>query len=258
MLFDPSLPVEDARVNAHLAVLTFGQTLGVAGRTAQIIASLPYVVANLEGRVSGPEEHRRRSGLGDASFRFAMNIYGAPAMDRKQYAAYRQGTIIGASLTVSAPTGQYDPSRVINIGTNRWLFKPEIGVSRAIGKWTLEGAAGASLFTANNRFFGNSVRTQDPLGSLQVHVVRFLPRKTWLAADWTFYTGGRTQVNGADKPDYQGNTRLGVTFGVVLSPRQAIKISYFEGVVTRVGTDVRSIGISYNLIWLKGTVRRQD
>jgi hypothetical protein len=258
MLFDPSLPVEDSRVNAHLAVLTFGQTLGVAGRTAQIIASLPYVKADLEGNVSGTQEHRYRSGLGDVIVRYAMNICGAPAMDRRQYAAYRQKTIVGASLTVTAPTGQYDLNRVINIGTNRWSFKPEIGVSRAVGKWTLEGVAGVSLFTENNRYLGNSVRTQVPLGSLQFHVVRLLPRKMWLAGDWTIYTGGRTQVNGADNPDYQGNTRAGATFGIVVSPRQAVKISYFEGVWTRYGNDVRSIGISYNFIWLKGTVARHD
>lgn len=252
LLFDPSLPIEDAHVKAGVEQLAFGQTLGVLGRTVQVLVVVPYAAANLDGRFEGDTQHLYRSGLGDAVFRYAMNIYGAPAMGLKEISKYRQKTIVGASITVSAPTGQYDPNRLINIGTNRWAFKPEIGVSRAIGKWTVEGAAGAWLYTTNNQFYGGSVRTQVPLGSLQAHVVRFLPHRAWLAGDFTLYTGGRTQVNGRDNADYQGNTRWGATFGIPIGVRQAIKISYFQGMVTRVGTDIRSIGVSYNIIWMKG------
>ncbi len=251
-LFDPSLPIEDTQVNASAASISFGQTLGVAGRTVQVLAVVPYVVANLTGTVSEADRFSYRSGLGDAVFRYAMNIHGAPAMDLKTYAGYRQKTIIGASITVSAPTGQYDANRVVNIGANRWAFKSELGVSRAAGKWILEGAAGVWLFTPNNRYLGGSQRTQDPMGSLQVHVVRTLPHRMWIAADWTFYTGGRSQINGQDRPDYLGNTRWGATFGIAVTPRQGIKVSYFKGVRTRVGSDIGSLGISYNLIWLKG------
>ena len=196
LLFDPSLPVEDAHVQAGVVQLAFGQTLGVLGRTAQVLAVLPYVVANLDGSFAGAGHHLYRSGLGDAVFRYAMNLHGAPAMHMREFAKYRQKTIVGASITVSAPTGQYDPNLLINLGTNRWAFKPEVGLSRAIGKWTIEGAAGASIYTANSQFYGSSVRTQVPLGSLQIHVVRFLPHRAWLSGDWTLYTGGRTRVAG--------------------------------------------------------------
>ena len=252
LLFDPSLPLEDTQVHANITSISFGQTVGVAGRTAQILAVVPYLVADLGGRALGVQQSPYRSGLGDATFRYAMNITGAPAMNLKQYAGYRQKTIVGASITVTAPTGQYDSNRLINIGASRWAFKPELGVSRAFGKWTVEGAAGTWLFPANNRYYGNSARTQDPLGTLQFHIVRFLPHRIWLAADWTFYTGGRTQINGRDLPNYLGNTRLGATFGIAVTRRQGIKVSYFKGTWTRVGTDIESIGVSYNLIWLKG------
>ncbi|HYI93854.1 MAG TPA: transporter [Bryobacteraceae bacterium] len=250
LLFDPSLPVEDGRVNANIGTFAFGQTLGVAGRTAQVLAVLPYVIADLDGRVSGTQQAIYRSGLADATFRYAMNLYGAPAMHLSEFRAYRQKTIIGASITANAPTGQYDPVRLINVGTNRWAFKPEIGVSHAVGKWTLEGAAGVWLFTKNPKFNGAFRRTQLPLGSLQAHLVRVLTRRTWLALDWTLYTGGRTNVNGRDNSDYLGNQRLGASFGIALTGRQSIKISYFNGVDTRIGSDIRSIGLSYNIIWL--------
>ena len=252
LLFDPSLPVDDASVNANIVTAAFGQTLGVLGRTTQILMIFPYVRANLKGRVAGSQADAYRSGLGDAVFRYSMNLYGAPAMDLKEFAGYRQRTVVGASVTVTAPIGQYDPVRLVNIGTNRWAVKPEIGVSRAVGKWTLEGAAGVWLFTENNQFSGALLRTQDPLGSLQAHVVRVLPLRTWLAGDLSFYTGGRSQVNRQDNSDYLGNSRLGATIGIALGRRQSVKISYFKGAVTRVGGDISSIGVSYNIIWLGG------
>ncbi len=252
LLFDPSLPVEDAHVNASVITLSFGQTLGLMGRTAQVLAVIPYAAADLNGRIAGADQYAYRSGLGDAVFRYAMNIRGAPAMSLRSYSEYRQKTIVGASITVSAPTGQYDPARVINIGANRWAFKPEIGVSHPLGKWILEGALGIWLFTANNRFIGSSVRTQDPMGSFQAHVIRVLPHRTWVAFDGTFYTGARSHIDGRDNSDYQGNARLGATFGLAVSTRQAIKFSFFDGVDTRIGSDIRSFGVSYNLIWMKG------
>ncbi len=253
LLFDPSLPVEDGHVNANIATFSFGQTIGVAGRTVQVLAVVPYVVANLDGRLgAGATQYLYRSGLGDSVFRYAMNIHGAPAMNLKEYAHYRQKTIVGASVTVSAPTGQYDPNKLINLGANRWAIKPELGVSRAVGKWTFEGALGVWLYTSNNRFYGGTVRTQSPLGSLQGHVVRVLPHRTWLALDATYFAGALSQIDGHVKDDRQNNLRLGANFGIALNRRQAIRFSFFTGAVTRIGADIRSIGVSYIFIWQKG------
>lgn len=252
LLVDPGLALEDVRFNALASTLAFGQTLGLAGRTVQLLACVPYVVAEGGSNLDGSQIRTRYSGLGDVTLRYAMNIYGAPAMDLKEFRAYRQKTIVGASITVSAPTGQYDSNRIVNLGLNRWAFKPEIGLSRAVGKYTFEGAAGVWLYKANSRFNGSSVRRQVPLGSLQFHIERSLPRRMWAGVDWTLYTGGRTQIDGKDNADYQGNTRLGATWGWNLHPRHAIKVVYFRNVIARVGSDMRSIGISYNFIWLRG------
>jgi len=89
------------------------------------------------------------------------------------------------------PTGQYDPKRVINIGTNCWAFKPEVAVSRALGRWALEGAFGVWLYTTNSQFYGNSTRTQNPLWSGQAHVVRLIRSRHWFAYDFTYFRGGR-------------------------------------------------------------------
>jgi hypothetical protein len=252
LIVDPGLAPEDVNFKAHTSTLAFGQTLGLAGRTVQLLACVPYVVAEGGSSLDGAQIRTSYSGLGDVTLRYAMNIYGAPAMDLKEFRAYRQKTIVGASITVSAPTGQYDSNRFVNIGLNRWAFKPEIGLSRAVGKYTIEGAAGVWLYKENSRFNGSSVRRQVPLGSLQFHIERTLPRRMWAAVDWTLYTGGRTQIDGTDNADYQGNTRLGATWGWNLHPRHAIKVVYFRNVIARVGSDMRSLGISYNFIWLRG------
>jgi hypothetical protein len=252
LLFDPSLPVEDARVVANLGSISVAQTLGVMGRSAQLLAIVPYVQADLTGLLAGNPAYRFRSGLADSVFRYAMNIYGAPAMHPPEFVRRNLKTIVGASLTVSAPTGQYDPNLLINISANRWAFKPEVGGSRTFGKWVVEGAAGVWIFAANKNFYGGMTRTQNVMGSLQAHVVRVLPHRIWAAFDATYFTGGRSTVNGTEKSDLQANVRLGATVGMVVTPRQALRISFFDGVITRIGSDVTTVGITYTLILVKG------
>jgi hypothetical protein len=252
LLFDPSLPVENAHVEANSPAVAFGETLNVFGRTGQALAVLPYVVADLSGTAAGVQQSRHRSGLADALLRFAVNIHGAPAMHLPEFVKYRPKTIIGASISVTTPTGQYDPNVLINPGANRWAFKPEIGISHSAGKWDFEADFGVWLFSKNSNFYGSTFREQDPLGSVQVHVVRMLPRRIWVAFDGTFYTGGRSYVGETVKADYQGSTRFGATLSIPLSRRQALRFAYFDGVTARIGSDISSISVAYQIIWHNG------
>lgn len=258
LLFDPTVPVENSSVHASVASLGLGMALGLLGRSGQVLAVLPYVVADIAGNVAGTQQSQHRSGLADSTFRFAINIHGAPAMRAEEFARYRARTIIGASLTVTAPTGQYDPNFLINIGTNRWAFKPEFGISRIKHKWEFEGAFGAWLYTSNTAFYRGMVRTQDPLGSIQMHVVRVLPRKTWLAFDGTLYMGGRSFIGKSADSDYKGNTRFGGTFGMAIASRQALRFAFFRGATTRVGPDISSVSITYQLLWQARHNRRDN
>jgi hypothetical protein len=220
-----------------------------------MLAVFPYIFAGLYGRVAGVEGYRYRSGLTDSVFRFAINLHGAPAMSPKEFATYRQKTIVGASFTAYAPLGQYDPNVLANIGSNRWAFKPEVGISRPYRMWVFEAAAGIWLFTKNAEYFRGSVRSQDPLGGIQAHIVRLLPHRTWFAFDATAYTGGRSYLNGKPKADYQGNTRIGFTYGIALSRRQALRFTYFQGATTRVGVDLRSVSVAYQIAFFPGLRR---
>ena len=81
----------------------------------------------------------------------SANLYGAPALTLQDFARYQQDTIVGATLFVTAPSGPVRPDRLINIGTNRWSFKPEVGVSKAIGPWDARGRGGRHLLYRQRR-----------------------------------------------------------------------------------------------------------
>jgi len=130
-----------------------------------------------------------------------INLIGSPALSPKTFAEYKARTAVGASVTVIAPTGQYDPRRLVTLSSNRWAFKPEVGLSKPVGRWTLETAGGAWLFTANNNFFGGSRRDQRPLLSVQGSVSYTLRPRTWVAVNASYYSGGRMIVNGVINAD---------------------------------------------------------
>jgi hypothetical protein len=148
-----------------------------------------------------------------------------------------------------APVGEYNPQKLINIGTNRWAFKPELGIAHPIGRWFLEGYAGVWLFTDNDNFFGGQHREQDPLASFQAHVSYTFRPRLWVAFDATHYSGGRTTLNGVPSDNRQANLRVGLTLSVPAGARQSVKLSWSEGAATRIGGDFTSIGIAWQYAW---------
>ena len=249
LAFDPTLPIDDAQANINVAGIGYVRTLGIAGRSASIGVVAPYVRGNLDGLYLGEYQAVHRSALGDPRVRFAINLHGAPAMTAEEFAAYRQKTNVGASLLVVAPLGQYHPAKLINVGTNRWSFKPEIGVSHALGRWTLEGYAGAWLFTDNRDFRNGNVRAQAPIGSFQFHAIYTIRPRLWVAFDANYFTGGRTSINGVDNFDLQRNSRAGLTLALPLNRQQSIKLTYSRGARTTIGADFESFGLSYQYVW---------
>jgi hypothetical protein len=126
---DPTLPIQDFKARYHAGVLSYYRAFSFLGRSANVTGSLPYVIGNFQAIVAGAENQVYRSGLADARVRFSVNLKGGPAMALNEYLNWHEKTVLGASLTVVAPTGQYDPARVINSSIHRWAFKPELGMS---------------------------------------------------------------------------------------------------------------------------------
>jgi hypothetical protein len=248
--FDPSLPIEEGNSRLNRISASYFRSIDFLGRSGNITVVAPYLSGNLEGKLAGEFTAVRRSGIADPALRFAVNLYGAPAMKVKEFASYRQKTNIGASVFVVAPLGQYDPNKLVNIGANRWAFKSEIGFSHAIQKrrLVLDAYLGVWLFTANNDYQGRT-RTQNPIVNTQFHLSYNLTPRAWAAFDVNFFSGGRTIVDGGPNNDVQHTSRLGGTLSVPLSRRQSMKVAYSFGAYTTIGGDFRTLSVGYQYLW---------
>ena len=246
--FDPSVPVTDVKTVLNRFDLAYFRSIDFFGRSGNFTVVLPYTEGDLSGNVSGEFTMIRRSGLRDPAVRLAVNLYGAPAMRLKEFAGYQQKWLVGASFVAVAPLGQYDPARLINPGANRWSLKPEIGVSRALGRWTLEFAGGAWFFTANNNVQGRK-RTQQPIGSGQIHVIYNFKPRLWASFDGNYFVGGRSTLEGNLNADLQRNSRVGGTVSIPVGQRHSIKAGYSFGAFTTIGADFTSISLAYQYIW---------
>ena len=246
---DPSLPLQNADIDIHGTLLSYARALDVWGRSGKFDVVLPYAWLSGSAEFAGQPQEREVSGVVDPRLRVSVNFYGAPALTLKEFAGYKQDFILGASLQVSVPLGQYDADRLVNLGTNRWFFKPELGLSKAWGPLTLELAAGVTLYTDNDNFLGGKTREQAPLYSVQSHVIYSLPYGIWVGVDGTYYTGGRTTIDGVEGDDVQQNARLGVTVALPVGRHHSVKLYASTGASTRTGGDFDTLGIIWQYRW---------
>jgi hypothetical protein len=252
VLVDPTLPAKDVTAEVNTATLAYSRVFDFWGQSGSLAFVLPNAWLAASGEVFDQARSISRNGLADMTLRLAVNLVGAPALTLQEFASYQQDTIVGVTLLVTAPTGQYDPSKLVNIGTNRWSFKPEIGISKALGPWTLEAAAGVTFFTDNDQFFGSGVRQQDPLYAMQAHAIYNFSRRLWAALNGTYYTGGRTTLNGKQGDDRQNNTRWGATLAYSLDRMNSIKGYYSSGASARTGTNFQVVGLAWQIRWGAG------
>ncbi|HWN93417.1 MAG TPA: transporter, partial [Methylomirabilota bacterium] len=176
-------------------------------------------------------------------------LYGAPALTLEEFQNYKPDWVIGASVRLGVPLGQYESDKLVNIGANRWSVKPEIGISKTWNDWTLELSPGVIFFTDNDDFLGGKTREQDPIYAFQAHLSYTFRPGMWAAIDGTYYGGGRTTVDGVEGNDLQSNTRIGATFSMPLSQQHSLKLYASTGVSTRTGTDFQVVGIAWQIRW---------
>jgi hypothetical protein len=250
--FDPSVPLENGQARVHAVPLAYVRSLDVLGKAGSVGFVLPIADLSGSATLSGAEHEREVTGIADPVVRLAVNFYGAPAMDLDRFKAYRQDLIIGASLLVTAPLGQYESGRVANLGTNRWSAKPELGLSKALEVWTVELSTGVTFFTRNDDYLQGNTREQDPLYSAQLHLTRQFGRGMWGAISTTYYEGGRTSLNGVPRDDRQSSSRIGLTFSLPLARQYTLKFYASTGLVARTGTDFDTYGVAWQYLWGAG------
>jgi hypothetical protein len=246
---DPASPIQNIIARVSTAMPYYGRTFGLFGRQASVTVATPFANAEIHGDVNTVGRSIDRTGVLDPLMRFAVNLFGGPALTPQEFRQRKPETTLGASIAVTAPLGQYDPVKLINLGTNRWACKPELGFSQPVGDWTFELYAGVWLFEANDNYFGGKVRRQDPLASYQAHIVYEVKPHLWLSADYTYYNGGETTVNGAPQHDRQDNSRGGLTLSVPVDQAQSFKLTYARGVTVRIGSKTDTIGAAWQVAW---------
>lgn len=160
------------------------------------------------------------------------------------------GTLLGASLLVRVPNGEYDSSKLVNIGSNRWGSKPEVGVAHVVGKRAFYAYVGAWLFTDNSNFLGGNTSVQDPILSTQARIRYFVNPRWWAAVDGNLWCGGQTAAGGVAKDDLQRNSRVGLTVAWQAAPRHGVRFLASRGAVTRIGGGFTSIGLPYSFTWM--------
>jgi hypothetical protein len=256
--FAGGLPITDATATANLGSLSYFHSMRLFGRTANLTLALPYAQANFHGKLFGTETNAYRSGLGDSVYRFSVNLLGGPAMGPREYSKWRQKLLVGASLRVVAPTGQYDSTKLINIGANRWGFRPEVGLSRRWGHWVLDAYFGTWFYTTNPKFFsqnqynpGITTQKQAPIPAFEGHLSYDVRERLWVSLDGNFWFGGKTSLNGVQNPaSEQQNSRVGGTASVPVTKHQAVKFSYNNGAYIKYGGDFQNITVGWQYSWL--------
>jgi hypothetical protein len=257
--FNGALPISEGTGTYNVPILSLYHSFGFFGRSANVVGSLPYAVGHFQGILATDEQNLYRSGLADSAFRLSVNLKGGPAMPVQQFIKWKQKVVIGTSLRVIAPTGQYDPTKLINWGGNRWAFKPELGYSQSFGHWVLDGYAGVWFFTTNNDFWsrnsyyaGTRSQSQSPIGAWEGHLIYYFKKRgLWASLDGNFWVGGTTTVGGVENSlTRQANSRMGTTMAIPFSKHQSVKVSYSGGAYTEYGGDYQNVSVAWQYSWL--------
>ena len=253
--FDPVLLIDDAELDLHTVAMKYVYSFEWFERSARIDLLMGYQEGRWKGLLNGVPASTDRSGLSDTVVRFSMNLIGAPPLDGEGFAEYRANlsgpeTIAGVALSVHLPTGNYLEDRLLNLGANRFTFRPHFGVVHNRGKLSLEVTGSAWLYTENDEFYGGNKLEQDPLYSVQGHMVYTFRPGLWVGGGIAYGAGAESTLNGVKKGDDRSNLAWGVSFGYPINPRLGVKVGYI-GMRTQeeVGADLDTLTAAFSFMW---------
>lgn len=248
---DTTLPINGLSLNADLYLFRYARSFSIDGRNSAIQFIQPY--ADVSASFDNAQFFngtKRNGGMGDAQVVFAHNIFGGPALTAEEFASWKPETFLTGALWVTLPTGDYDKDRIINIGSNRWVFKPELGFGTPIGPTWLEINTWVSLFGDNKDYHGNSKLEQKPLYAIEGHYSYTINRALWASLDGTYSRGGESKIDGDWQDNKQENALLGASFGFMLSPQFGGLLAYTDTVSERRGSpDVTTWTLRLQYVW---------
>jgi hypothetical protein len=249
---DPSLIVAGANFNLNQGNISYTRYFGFVHRLVWVQASVP--LASLSGSVSGTTIQGSVSGTGDSSYAVSALLKGGPALTVEQFENHRPTTTVGMTLTISAPTGQYNSSKLLNLGSDRWSFKPEIALSHPFGtekRWECDAYANASFFTDNRSYHGVEILRQQPLPGIEGHISYSFTNNLWASLDTRYSSRGVTLVNGLNQNNTQQNFLLGSEVNVSLNARSSLIFQFAKAVIHQNGPAETGFDVKYDFVWGK-------
>jgi len=238
-------------MSIHTGFLAYVRTLDLWGRSGKVDLVLPLSALSGSAELAGQERNREVTGLGDPKLRFSALLYGGPALSLDEYRNFKSDLIVGTSFEVTPPLGQYDSKKLVNIGTNRWSFKPDLGISKTLGRVTLELSTGVRFYTDNSDFLDGKTLEVSPLYSVQGHLIYSFTPGIWAGFDCLYYTGGRSTVDG-NKGESLEDVRIGLTLTLPINRYNSVKLYANTDVYTKTGIESDIVGIAWQIRWGAG------
>jgi len=229
--------------------LAYARGFELFSKSAKIDVVVPFLRIHGDAIYNGDYVSRDINGVADIKSRISLNLYGAPSYSLKNFRNYKQDLIIGTSLQITTPTGQYDSTKMINIGRNMWAVKLGIGASKRLNRLIVELALDAEVYSKNNSYFNGNSFEQEPVYSVQTHLIYTFDKGIWIGADANYFMGGATKLNGILKDNSLENSRYGAVVAFPLNRYNSIKITASKGISTRVGTDFSTAGLFFQHRW---------
>jgi len=251
VLLDPALPIENLDGDVEYGAVQYLRSFGLLDRSAKVNVLVPFTRGDWQGTLEGDPARRTASGFGDARVTLEWNFVGAPAMTAEELGNYQQKTIVGVSLRLIVPTGDYDNTKLINLGSNRWSYRLEIGASHALGPWSIEGIAGVWSFGNNDEFANGDYLQQDELWVVKTHLVYSFRPGFWIGAGLGYGNGGRTTINGVPRDNRQENWRIGAKLAYPIGRQHGVSLTIGSGFNQGAGSDFDTIAVGYRFAWGK-------
>ena len=259
---DPSLAIAGANLNLNQGTIGYTHYFGVFHRLTWVEAAVP--LADLGGSIAGTNVQGSIAGAGDSSYQIAMLLKGGQALTVEQFENYKAVTSLGLSLTITAPTGLYDSSKILNLGSDRWSFKPEIALSCPLGrdqKWEFDAYGNASFYTGNTSYHGKGILRQEALPGLEGHISYSFNDRVWLSLDTRYSFRGTTYVDGVSQNNAQQNFVLGNELNISLSSQNSLTFVFAKAIVHQNGPSATGFSIKYDYTWswsIHGAKRNRD
>lgn len=260
ILLDNSLPIEDLRAELHSFIAGYSRSFKLFNRLTKASILVPASFVTLRAIVEGVDTSANRDGLGDIQLKTSMILIGVQPAELPDFpTAERRNFRLGVQVAVRAPTGKYDNTKLINLGTNRWGFK--LGVAAVLvfnSKWFWEAQVNSWSFTQNNDFNGGNTLKQKFLLSFQTHVTYLINTNMWLAAGVGSNHLGETELNGEGQNNQQEAVRYGASYAVRFGNRHGLKLTFSNALVSRQGADFTTLALSYQYLWFDGVKRNRQ